>query len=329
MLAREVRRRGLQFPIVLLSSSMYRRAEEAESELFAAQLLKPIRQQQLQAAIAAAIAGERFEPGVARHAELGAQQLAERLPLRILVADDVEVNRRLTVALLRNFGYAADAVESGREAVSAAGNYDLVLMDVQMPDVDGLEATRQIRARLSGKGPRIVALTASAMAGDRERCLAAGMDDYLAKPLQPQALRAALEQVGRGAARQAVRKRAARPAGAIDWSRIESLRPFDPDGSMVAGAIASFLADAPARIKAIREAQAAGDAGALASAAHALKGAAANIGAARLQELSQGIESLAREGRPQDARKAIGGLDKSLAAARAALAKGGTSRGSW
>jgi len=329
MLARELRRRGLRLPIVLLSSSMYRRAEEAEADLFAAQLLKPIRQQQLQAAIAAAIAGRPFEPGPARRAAPGEARLAERLPLRILVADDVEVNRRLAVALLRNFGYAADAVGSGRESVDAAlsGAYDLVLMDVQMPDLDGLEATRRIRARAAGKGPRIVALTASAMAGDRERCLAAGMDDYLAKPLQPQALRAALEQVGRGAARQAARRRAARPAAAIDWSRLESLRPFDPDGSMVAGAIAAFLADAPARIGAIRTAQAAGDVAALASAAHALKGAAANIGAARLQELSQGIESLAREGRVQAARKAIGGLEKSLAEARAALGKGNASPG--
>jgi PAS domain S-box-containing protein len=325
MLARELRRRGLGLPLVLLSSSMYRRAEEAEATLFSAQLLKPIRQQQLQEALAAALAGRRYEPGPARRSVHEAPRLAEQLPMRILVVDDVEVNRRLAVSLLRNFGYAADAVGTGREAVELAATYDLLLMDVQMPDVDGLEATRLIRSRAGKGGPRIVALTASAMAGDRERCLAAGMDDYLAKPLQPQALQAALEQVGRSAARQAGMKRAARPAGAVDWGRIESLKPFDPDGSMVAGAIAAFLADAPGRIRAIRDAHAAGDAQALISAAHALKGAAANIGAARLQELSQAIESLAREDRVAEARKAIGGLEKSLAEAAGALAKGGAS----
>ena len=239
------------------------------------------------------------------------------LPRNILIVDDVEANRRMAVALLRNLGHAADAVASGREAVTAvlAGQYGLVFMDVEMPDVDGLEATRQIRKRMPGKSPRIVALTASALAGDRERCLAAGMDDYLSKPIEALALRAMLEKTGRVVP--------ARPApaapGAIDWRRIESLKPFDPDGSMVAGAVAAFLADAPARIKAIRAAHAAADAPGVAAGAHALKGAAANIGAARLQALSLEIETMAREGKLEDARAAIGDLEKSLAEARAAL----------
>jgi len=316
MLTRELRRRGIRFPVVLLSSSMYRRAEEAEAELFAAQLLKPIRQHQLQAAIAAAITGRRFDPGLRRQAPAESGKLAQRLPLRILVADDVDVNRKLTVALLRNLGYAADAVDSGRAAVAAAsgGSYDLVLMDVQMPDVDGLEATRQIRERVDGGGPRIVALTASAMAGDRERCLAAGMDDYLSKPIQPLALRAVLEKTPAA--------RAPQETGAIDWRRIDSLKPFDADGSMVAGAVAAFLADAPGRVKAIRTAHAAGDAAGVAQAAHALKGAAANIGAARLQELSQAIEGSARDGKLAAARKAVAALARSLTEARAALTAG-------
>jgi len=316
MLTRELRRRGIRFPVVLLSSSMYRRAEEAEAELFAAQLLKPIRQHQLQAAIAAAITGRRFDPGLRRQAPAESGKLAQRLPLRILVADDVDVNRKLTVALLRNLGYAADAVDSGRAAVAAAsgGSYDLVLMDVQMPDVDGLEATRQIRERVDGGGPRIVALTASAMAGDRERCLAAGMDDYLSKPIQPLALRAVLEKTPAA--------RAPQGTGAIDWRRIDSLKPFDADGSMVAGAVAAFLADAPGRIKAIRAAHTAGDAAGVAQAAHALKGAAANIGAARLQELSQAIEGSARDGKLAAARKAVAALSRSLAEARVALTAG-------
>ena len=243
--------------------------------------------------------------------------MADRLPLNILVVDDIDANRRLVVSLLRNLGYAADAVASGREAIESVlgGKYDLVLMDERMPDIDGLEATRRIRGKAGLRQPRIVALTASASAGDRKRCLAAGMDDYLPKPIEVLALRAVLENSGPAARAPQVLP----AAGAIDWRRLESLKAYDPDGSMVAGAIASFLADAPGHIQAIRAAHAGGDAQGAAAAAHALKGAAANIGAARLQELCLGIEKQARDGKLAGASKAISNLEKSLAESRTAL----------
>lgn len=258
---------------------------------------------------------------------MAASEMGPVLPtMRVLVVDDADANCLLAQAMLRRFGHASEVATSGLEAVemTTAGRYDVVLMDVQMPDIDGMEATRRIRERLGAASPRIIAVTAHALPGDRERCLAAGMDDYLSKPIQMHALRAAIEQAGVSAAGSAARPREpapeAPPTGAIDWSRIESLAPFDPDGSMVAGAITSFLADALGRIAAMQAAHAAADAAGLAAAAHALKGSAANIGAARLQELSQGIESLAREGRLEGARKSIGVLEKALAEARAALA---------
>jgi CheY-like chemotaxis protein/HPt (histidine-containing phosphotransfer) domain-containing protein len=250
---------------------------------------------------------------------------------RVLVVDDIDANRRLAQALLRRFGHVSDVATGGLEAVEMAltGCYDIILMDVQMPDMDGIDATRRIRERLGTASPRVIAVTATVVAGIRERCLAAGMEDFLTKPIQFQALRAAIERSAEVAALPAARIAGPEsiPAGAIDWRRIESLQPFDPDGTMVAGAIASFLADAPGRIEAMRTAQSATDAAAVAAAAHALKGAAANIGAARLQELTQGIESLAREGNLAGARKAIGGLDKALAEARAALAARGKTGG--
>jgi signal transduction histidine kinase/ligand-binding sensor domain-containing protein/CheY-like chemotaxis protein len=125
---------------------------------------------------------------------------AERRPLRILLAEDNKVNQLVGLRMLERLGYQADVAANGVEAVEAATrtSYDLILMDVQMPEMDGMEATREIRRRLPGQsGPCIVALTAHAMRGDREQCCAAGMDDYLSKPLELEALRAALERQGR------------------------------------------------------------------------------------------------------------------------------------
>ena len=250
-------------------------------------------------------------------------QPAPILPaLRVLVVDDFDANCRLARALLSRFGHVSEVATCGLEAVRMAttGRYDAILMDVQLPDIDGMEATRRIRERLGAAAPRIIAVTANAMPGDRERCLAAGMDDYLFKPIHHQALRAAIERSGGGVRPASGTAMASAPASAIDWNRIESLKPFDPDGSMVAGVIASFLADAPGRIAAMRAAEVAANSAGVSAAAHALKGAAANVGAARLQELSQRIELLANESNLADARKSIAGLDKALAEAGAALA---------
>jgi CheY-like chemotaxis protein len=115
--------------------------------------------------------------------------------LRLLLAEDNAVNQKLALRLLERMGYSADVVGNGLEALDAVEGtaYDVILMDVQMPELDGLETTRRIRHRWPGDtGPRIVAMTANAMEGDREACLAAGMDDYIAKPIRPEALGDAL-----------------------------------------------------------------------------------------------------------------------------------------
>ena len=122
-------------------------------------------------------------------------EMGKRQPLRILLAEDNVVNQKLALRLLERLGYRADLAANGVEAIRAVERqpYDVVFMDVQMPEMDGLEATRQICGRWSkGERPRIIAMTANALAEDREACLAAGMDDYLAKPIRVDGLVAAL-----------------------------------------------------------------------------------------------------------------------------------------
>ena len=122
--------------------------------------------------------------------------MAQRHPLRILLAEDNVVNQKLAMRLLQQMGYRADLASNGIEAVESVARqtYDVVLMDVQMPEMDGLEASRRITAKYKpDKRPRIIAMTANAMQGDREECLAAGMDDYVTKPIRVDALVQALQ----------------------------------------------------------------------------------------------------------------------------------------
>ena len=125
--------------------------------------------------------------------------MAEAHPLRILLAEDNPVNQKVALAMLKHLGYKADLAGNGREVLNSLEQkaYDVILMDIQMPEMDGLEATRFIRTRLpSASQPRIIAMTAFTMKGDREQCLAAGMDDYIGKPVKMEELKRVLERMG-------------------------------------------------------------------------------------------------------------------------------------
>jgi len=197
-LAREMRSRNRSLPLVLFSSLGRREAGDNEN-LFTAHLTKPIRQSQLYDTLIGLFAQE--TPKVAVPAAAASRldpKMASRHPLRILLAEDNVVNQKLALRILQQMGYRADLASNGIEAVESVGRqvYDVVLMDVQMPDMDGLDAARQICARWQPQDrPRIVAMTANAMQGDRDMCLAAGMDDYLTKPIRVERLVEALNQV--------------------------------------------------------------------------------------------------------------------------------------
>ena len=187
-LAREIHARHAALPLVLFSS-LGRREAGDNGGLFRAYLAKPIRQSHLFDTLVSLLASDAVAKPAAPAA--GKPQLdpgmAERHPLRILLAEDNVVNQKLALRLLQQMGYRADLASNGLEAVESVQRqtYDVVLMDVQMPELDGLDATRRICALMAAnERPRIVAMTANAMQGDREMCIAAGMDDYITKPIR-------------------------------------------------------------------------------------------------------------------------------------------------
>jgi len=200
-LARAIRKAGHSLPLVLFSSLG---RKETVDGVFAATLAKPLRQSQLFDALVGLL-GPVAGPGPAKAAVKPKTdaQMAQRHPLRILLAEDNAVNQKLALRLLQQMGYRADVAGNGLEAVQSVQRqaYDVVLMDVQMPEMDGLEATRRIRGEGTPHGqPRIIAMTANAMQGDREACLAAGMDDYVTKPIRVDALVDALMAASNGVA---------------------------------------------------------------------------------------------------------------------------------
>jgi signal transduction histidine kinase/CheY-like chemotaxis protein/HPt (histidine-containing phosphotransfer) domain-containing protein len=236
---------------------------------------------------------------------------------RILVVEDNEVNQLVARATVSRLGYTVDVVSNGVEALAATGGarYAAVLMDCHMPVMDGFEATRQIRRR-DGMHLRlpIIAMTAGALDGDRERCLAAGMDDYLAKPVDAAALEATLarwvpEPEARlvpGPLPQPLAVTGGAPAAgadtipALDQDRLAILRDLGPDDGrgLLPEAVAAFRRGLPAHVAGVQAAVNDGDGPALAQAAHALKGAAANIGAAAVARICAGLEALGRDGTP-------------------------------
>jgi CheY-like chemotaxis protein len=201
-------RDAASLPLVLLSSLGGRETTQQAADKFAwaARLTKPVKQSQLFNILATIFgqAEDHARPQTASAAAKAALEInplfAQRCPLRILLVEDMPFNQKLAVHLLKQMGYTTDLASNGLEAIQSVERqeYDVVLMDVQMPEMDGLEATRRICARWPvGQRPRIVAMTANAMQGDLEICLAAGMDDYVAKPIRVQELAAALERASK------------------------------------------------------------------------------------------------------------------------------------
>jgi two-component system, sensor histidine kinase and response regulator len=232
------------------------------------------------------------------------------------LAEDNIVNQKLATRLLEKRGHKVMVVGNGREALAALTHksYDLVLMDVQMPELDGISATTMLREKekLTGTHQVVIAMTALVMKNDRERCLAAGMDGYLSKPIRPQELDEVLEsrivQQSSSSRIEAPVSSNGQPAVDVD----ELLDRLDGDRLFLAELTELFRADYPRQIGAIHEAIQHNDAHGVKQASHALKGALSNLAASEAREMAANLERLGLSGDLASATTALDGLEKEL-----------------
>jgi len=287
--------------LILTSAGQRGDGERCRQMGIQAYLTKPIARADLIEAVGTVLL--EAPPAGAAPALITRHSIAEsRHTLRILLAEDNLVNQQVATAMLVKRGHQVDVVGNGREAVDAIGahDYDLVLMDIQMPEMDGFAATQAIRALPRGRSLPIIALTAHALSGERERCLERGMTGYLAKPFKAHDLFAAIE--GRTAA---TADTAAAPAPPVDLAAFRGTMREAGAEAAVDGILATFASTLPQRLEALAEASRGGEAEAIQRAAHAFRSAAATIGAHRLAQLLEAMEASARSG---DVARAQGGL---------------------
>jgi CheY-like chemotaxis protein/HPt (histidine-containing phosphotransfer) domain-containing protein len=317
-LAEEIRRYrdARELPLVMLTS-LGSWGELRGGVEFAASLTKPIKPSQLYETLMSVFGATPAGVQAPASREEPVERLAERMPLRILVAEDNVVNQQLALLLLKKLGYRADVTADGLEALQALERepYDVVLMDVQMPQMDGLEATRRIHQRWpQGRRPHVIAATANAMQEEREACLAAGMDDYLPKPIHLEELAAALRrcrprvaprppaaarEAGVGSQAPPEREPSGQPrsAGVLHPPALEHLmQTIGDDRGLLAALIDTFLDDVPRLVDGARQGLQQGQADEVRRAAHTLKSNGATFGAMRFSELSRELEVLARSG---------------------------------
>jgi len=251
--------------------------------------------------------------------------MGQKYPLRILLAEDNLVNQMAVQAVLERLGYQADTVGDGQEAVDAvlSGRYDVVLMDVQMPRIDGKEATRRIRrGRPAGQQPRIIALTANVMERDRQRYIEAGMDGYVSKPVRVAELIAALT------AQDAQEELAEREGGVPGAVSLSPQTTLDPDalrsvratmGEQTGALVRLFLEHAASLIANLRRAVAEGDAGTIEHAAHTLVSGGRTVGAVAFSALCYEMEQMGQEGCLEGVSAMLAQAEVEYARLRAAL----------
>lgn len=316
-LSREIRHyRGREkLPLLLLTSVGRPDVPASELEEFASYHPKPVRARLLYEGLCHALGHPEEVPASGREGrrpsshevDAASPEAAERIKMRILLAEDNAVNRQLAIRMLDKLGYTADAVENGVQALEAIARkpYDVVLMDVHMPLMSGLEATRRLHQETpADRRPKIVALTASVMTEDREECLDAGMDEFLSKPLNRDALAAVLESIrldippGPAESAPSGQSRQEPPPEAADVIDVTVIKDLEEssDAEFVAALIDAFLEDSPDLVHMIEQGIAEGDADRIRMGAHTLKSNAGTFGIRDLVPLCQTAENYGAAG---------------------------------
>jgi PAS domain S-box-containing protein len=312
---------------LILFTSLGKRGDAAQMKAlgFSGYLTKPLRQEQLHECLALVLGQATISTTQNTH-QTAPTELVTRHTIadsfkhktHILLAEDNTVNQFVVTKILKKLGYRADVVANGQEAITAlqAINYDLILMDCQMPEMDGFEATRLIRDPQTGVlNPLvpIVALTANALTGDRERCLKAGMDDYLSKPINVDDLNVALEkwlakaETEKTAENQTQSQRISETDNTTSnepqanegdetsiFNEAELVQRLMDDQDLVEAVVIAFVEDMPLQITALKQFLASGDISGAQRQAHTIKGASANLGASRLRQVAFELEKLAK-----------------------------------
>ena len=300
-LIEEVKRRPrLSTSTIMMLTSGGQRGDAARCiELgISAYLLKPVRKSELREAVKRVLGSNRQSGQVRMVTQTSLQDddgACRRLNL--LLAEDNPVNQKLAVRLLEKRGHHVTVANNGVQALAALekGPFDLVLMDVQMPEMDGLEATRLLRERekVSGEHQAVVAMTALVMKGDRERCMAVGMDGYLSKPLSPRELDDILDRFEAKGDPAAVLAEATDREGGPIWTK-DLLERIDGDRILLFELLELLREDSPKQIQTLRVAISSQDAGAVQKAGHALRGALANLAAQTAATIAGEIESMGK-----------------------------------
>jgi CheY-like chemotaxis protein len=320
--------------ILLTSVGMRGDAEKAKSAGIEAYLTKPVRQSYLYDAIVTVREASR-ENAVEKEAQLVTRHTIREQRgtshVRVLVAEDNAVNQKVAVKMLERLGYRADVAADGKEAVESLSRipYAAVLMDVQMPEMGGYEATAEIRKRERSRNHHtpVIAMTANAMQGDREEALKAGMDDYVSKPVKPEELGAVLERWISQPDEKTPDPEAETADGiaasggatdALDQSVLAGLRELG-DQELVAELAELFLKDVSSQLEALREAIRVGDAPSAERVTHTLKGSCGNMGALRMSTICAELQDVGYSGELELAHVLVERLEAEFARVRVAL----------